>query len=1294
MDRCVHHGDLEKSKASMKRRLGARAARRSLMAAVFEYLEANTPGQIRDCLSRHPELLDEPAEAVLGELIQAARQRGRDDIAATLAERRALLMSARVDEGHAKLSGELRQALTEIHRLGADADPRRRIGLLREMLARPDLAPHAELQAALQGMLGASLSEQADSDDYEEAIAVFQASLTVHTRTSAPHSWLVTTLNLGKVYARRAAGLRAENIETAIKCFSEVLAAGDDALAGQRAEAGVELAAAYLDRVEGSRSDNIEQAIVSSGAVLTGVGAATAAQSGRARRILGRAYLRRFEGKRADNIEQAIEYLDAAAALYTAREFPDEWAGVHCDLGMAFRERIVGIPAKNFARAIEHFQAVIESAAHARSVAHAIALNGVGTVYAVRMDGDREQDLESAIACFVEASEIFAERGLAIELAAVQHGLGDAYMQRLAGNWADNVERAIGFLEDALAVRTRQELPLDWAQTQHSLGNAYSRRGYGDRAHNVELAIAAFTAAKAEFADLGATRQEAVTQQSLGQAYFNRVIGNRAANLEHAVSNLRAAQTVFAAQSMVAEQAAALTGLGNACSEGASDAVDQAIGYHCQAIDVLGNSSAYPDVWAIVQNNLGTAYLERHSARRQADLTAAIVCLDDSLNCGSATWSSLEQAMTQHNLGAAYTERARQTGSDDLRLAITHFEIALEVFAAVGLALYRRGTGQALGDAYARLGDQWPSAFRAYATALEASDDLYASSLRREAKEGELVATPGLHLRAGHAAAKTGQLNQAVAILERGRARGSGEALARDLAELGQIEDLDGALTDAFAAAAAEVRQLEATEWRIGDAAHRRDVTGIVLSDRQAYDADAGDELQQKLAAARARLASAVDQIRHLDGHERFLAQPEFDDVVGIVTRAGPLAYVAVTDYGSLTLVVAESRDGGSSDGRPGPAAELIPEPAEPLTSGVLHSMLIRSDDDGVITGGYLPAQLETTFPAGVFRKELENLLPVLGERLAAPLARHLTAIRTDAVTLVACGLLGLLPLHAATYQRDGETEQRCLLDDFAVSYIPSARLLDAVHIALAALSSQPRQAPALVGVGNPDHSSPLPFAQAELKEISAFFPTARAFYGKQATKTALIESAPGATYVHLACHGYFDAASPRDSALGLARESGADRLTLTEIVTDRPFAGARLVTASACETAITDFTQLPDEVIGLPSGFIQAGSAGVVGTLWKVNDASTALLMTRFYEYHLVGDQHAGEGPMSPAMALRRAQLWLARISSEELEPYYEQHRALRDARDGEARPGLDSPSRRPYAHPWYWAAFVFVGA
>ena len=73
------------------------------------------------------------------------------------------------------------------------------------------------------------------------------------------------------------------------------------------------------------------------------------------------------------------------------------------------------------------------------------------------------------------------------------------------------------------------------------------------------------------------------------------------------------------------------------------------------------------------------------------------------------------------------------------------------------------------------------------------------------------------------------------------------------------------------------------------------------------------------------------------------------------------------------------------------------------------------------------------------------------------------------------------------------------------------------------------------------------------------------ASYEKEATKVALLSAATGATHVHLSCHGLYTTGEPLGSLLALAGED----LTLAEILADRPFTAARLVVASACQTAM-----------------------------------------------------------------------------------------------------------------------------
>ncbi len=95
---------------------------------------------------------------------------------------------------------------------------------------------------------------------------------------------------------------------------------------------------------------------------------------------------------------------------------------------------------------------------------------------------------------------------------------------------------------------------------------------------------------------------------------------------------------------------------------------------------------------------------------------------------------------------------------------------------------------------------------------------------------------------------------------------------------------------------------------------------------------------------------------------------------------------------------------------------------------------------------------------------------------------------------------------------------------------------------------------------------------------------------------------------------------------------------------------GTELVVLSACETGLGEIRN-GEGVYGLQRAFLVAGAQGVLMSLWKVNDRSTAELMQMFYERWLGGENKAD--------ALRSAQL-----------AFMKAHR-----------------------DPYYWGAFVLIG-
>jgi len=144
--------------------------------------------------------------------------------------------------------------------------------------------------------------------------------------------------------------------------------------------------------------------------------------------------------------------------------------------------------------------------------------------------------------------------------------------------------------------------------------------------------------------------------------------------------------------------------------------------------------------------------------------------------------------------------------------------------------------------------------------------------------------------------------------------------------------------------------------------------------------------------------------------------------------------------------------------------------------------------------------------------------------------------------------------------------------------------------------------------------------------------------------------------YVHFATHGYLDSERPDLSAvvLSLVDEQGKPQdgfLRGHEIYNlNLP---AELVVLSACQTGLGKEIK-GEGLVGLTRGFMYAGAARVVVSLWNVNDKATADLMTKFYEKMLKQGER-------PAAALRAAQ--------------------------------VEMWKQKQWQSPYYWAAFTMQG-
>lgn len=213
-----------------------------------------------------------------------------------------------------------------------------------------------------------------------------------------------------------------------------------------------------------------------------------------------------------------------------------------------------------------------------------------------------------------------------------------------------------------------------------------------------------------------------------------------------------------------------------------------------------------------------------------------------------------------------------------------------------------------------------------------------------------------------------------------------------------------------------------------------------------------------------------------------------------------------------------------------------------------------------------------------------------------------------------------------------------------------------------AASASPPRQpsdelARALRDVGDVgDEALTLPKLEYSLREANAITSVAPRgswmkavdFQASRATATSPVLKQ--FSIVHFATHGLLNEKHPELSGivLSMVNERGQPEdgfLSLRDIYQlDLP---VDLVVLSACQTGLGKPVR-GEGLVGLTRGFMYAGAPRVVASLWRVDDAATAELMTRFYRHML------GRKRLPAAAALRRAKIEMLEAHGNWRAPYF----------------------------------------
>jgi len=615
--------------------------------------------------------------------------------------------------------------------------------------------------------------------------------------------------------------------------------------------------------------------------------------------------------------------------------------------------------------------------------------------------------------------------------------------------------------------------------------------------------------------------------------------------------------------------------------------LDEAIAVGREAVEIIPPS--HPDR-AMVLSNLGMAWGLRF------DLSGVAADLDEAISAGrQATTAAVPGPRLARWLTAfsvALQARFDLTGAVadlDEAIAAGRQAAAIEVASPRARAAAARIWGRA-----AASGSRWPEAVAGYETAIGLVGLVAPRGLTRRDQEYLVEELNGLASEAAACCVHAGLAERAVELFEQGRGVLLSQALDTRT-DLTSLAAEDPSLAKKFAALR------DAT-----DAAGERDGRVVMPSPETGGALDGDIEVTRHEAGRQqetaAEFEAVITEIRARPGFAGFFRPPLAGDLA-TAASAGPVVIVNVSRFGSHALILTSS-------------GVLEPLPLPALTPDQVTERVIS-----------LLSAIEEHPGSASAEDELASVLGWLWDAIAGPVLDRLghTGPPRDGEPwprLWWCvpGLLSLLPLHAAGHHETRfDPNPRTVADRVVSSYTPTIRALIHARRERAAdyEGTQGPLAPAgrLLVVAMPDtpEQPPLGGAKAEADLLQGLFSGRTvSLIGPEATRDAVTGALPAAAWVHFACHGSTDPASPSASCL-LLHDYQRRPFTVTDVAALR-LESAELAFLSACSTAHAG-GRLADEAIHLASAFQLAGYRHVIGTLWPIADSRAVELARDLYE-------------------------------------------------------------------------------
>lgn len=973
---------------------------------------------------------------------------------------------------------------------------------------------------------------------------------------------------------------------------------------------------------------------------------------------LGEAFLAKFEenlGNLSLNLEEAIKYFEQGLDIFSSNDLTESEYLASCQnkLGVCYfyRHQNQGDP-NDIIKAIKAYTKALDSFPK-NSLPSAMVQVNLGNAYCLSQ-GNSLKNLNDAIKCYEDAEKIRTKEVFDTGWADVQQSLGRAYYERgMLGHSEreEDIELSIEYYKKAEEVYTESNYSQKWARIQIDLGCSYSDLQKGNWADNLEEAIKCLNNALEEITEKKDPDRWGIIKKILGIVYFQRSMGGRGEKLTNLITGINyceEALKVFAPQkhqrhlvnyaetqgnlALIYRNIAKLTDPNSNLTKAISCAEEVVITFQNNP-QRLGKAcfelaTCYKDLGLFLETNKDETLAKENFTKA---IEYYIIARDNTpRNSNPFGWADIT-----NSLGNAYQHKG------EYEEAVKCYQDTLEIHTREAFPTDYIKTYMNMGNTHAKF-KQLAKAYKSYFKAIYTLEKylIYQLGVDDDAKRKLGEEWFRLYPAMVEVCLKLGKQNpkylaKAWKYVERSKARRFVELFG--LTQPAEVSDEDWKQYK-------DLRNKRANEYKRIEDQEKSNIGGNITIDRTQLN----------------ELKTGLDTLLNQNPKLNDIGKIQYTPFKGIGQHLTDDHTVVIQWY-----ILA------------GKFCAFI------YTRNIYQPHVWESSeaDFNDLQQWWLEYSLEYNTNFNQWSNKLEDRLKKLANILHIDQLFGYIPPNCTQIILIPHRYLHLLPIHALSL-KDGSY----LLDRFSqgITYYPSFQLLKLAPKRKNVNVNNQR----LFAIQNPDSS--LKFADCEVQTIASFFKkeNVEVLVNQNATKANFekrYNQLASVAYFHFSCHGKFNNESPLDSLLLLANK---DELTLAEIF-KLHLSQCLLVTLSACETGLTDFTAITDEYIGFPSSFLSAGASSIVSSLWSVYDPSSAFFMIKFYQILL---KQPGEKDV--IKALKSAQYWLRNVTQDDLFDLIESCNLPSHIEDPLKQFAKQlNENDKPFSNPYYWAAFCVVG-